>query len=99
MPLSAYLGIYPEPIMINWEAATGPVEWYEACVRSPHSEMCGPTPEAWEVAVRACNSEDCGDWSEPRGIIMIPEPGMLLLLGSGIAGLAVISRVTRRGRR
>ena len=99
MPLTAYLGVYPDAIRLDWPPATGPVEWYEACVRGLNDEMCGRVPQAWEVAVRACNSEECGDWSVPRGIIMIPEPGRLPLLAAGVGGLGVIYLLRRRSAR
>lgn len=96
MPLTAYLGVYPDAVKLQWSPAPGPVEWYQACVRGPGDEMCGRAPQAWELVVRACRQPtpddptECGPWSEPRGIIAVPEPGFLLLLAAGL-GLGALN--------
>ena len=94
MPVSAYY-IMGDPTRLEFTTATGEPDLYRL-------EIVGAEPgksSRWPVKlrVRAQKGEDVGqfsEWSEP---FYIPEPGMLLLLGSGILGLGVLNRIRGRG--
>jgi hypothetical protein len=94
MPVSAYY-ILGEPTRLEFTAATGEPDLYRL-------EIIGAEPgksSRWPVKLRAQarKGSDVGQWSEWSEPFYIPEPGMLLLLGSGILGLGVLNRIRGRG--
>jgi hypothetical protein len=60
---------------------------------------CGTTLNGavFHLTVQACeDTHKCGPWSEPGRVVALPEPGVLLMLLSGVSGLALLEALRRR---